>query len=154
MKEFWKLNDFLQISSYGYDDNGKKFINSIEGKYPYNIFAVQYHPEKNPLNQNKRLRGSREIFNEKYFEIMSLVSTNFFTLAVEDYFYNLSFNKHDEKINEVKSDFVGYSIKQYSVSENHSIIKDNDDDFIKKIRLESKNLIYNYTAIPIYLFSE
>ena len=42
-----KLTSLFDITSLGKDKNGKVFVNSIESK-EHNIFATQYHPEKNP----------------------------------------------------------------------------------------------------------
>ena len=43
-EDFPLLRNFFEISSFGYDLNGKKYIASMESKR-YPIFAVQFHPE-------------------------------------------------------------------------------------------------------------
>ena len=43
------LPHLFDITSFGHDIKGKQFVNSFEGKNnTINIFATQYHPEKNP----------------------------------------------------------------------------------------------------------
>ena len=41
------------ILGYGYDTNGKKFVNIIESKKgkKHKIFGTQFHPEKNPFER-------------------------------------------------------------------------------------------------------
>jgi gamma-glutamyl hydrolase len=43
-KRYPQLDDLLEITSYGYDRKGLKYISTVEGKH-YPIYAVQFHPE-------------------------------------------------------------------------------------------------------------
>ena len=47
------LIDNYDILGYGYDTNGKKFVNIIESKKgkKHKIFGTQFHPEKNPFER-------------------------------------------------------------------------------------------------------
>ena len=45
--QYESLTSLFDITSFALDKDGKKFVNSIESKVG-NIFATQYHPEKNP----------------------------------------------------------------------------------------------------------
>ena len=47
------LVENYDIIGYGYDKNGKKFVNIIESKKGLNhkIFGTQFHPEKNPFER-------------------------------------------------------------------------------------------------------
>ena len=47
------LMDNYDIIGYGYDKNGKKFVNIIESKkgLKHKIFGTQFHPEKNPYER-------------------------------------------------------------------------------------------------------
>ena len=47
------LVENYDIIGYGYDKNGKKFVNIIESKKRLNhkIFGTQFHPEKNPFER-------------------------------------------------------------------------------------------------------
>ena len=47
------LVDNYDILGYGYDTNGKKFVNIIESKKgkKHKIFGTQFHPEKNPFER-------------------------------------------------------------------------------------------------------
>ena len=47
------LMDNYDIIGYGYDKNGKKFVNIIESKkgLKHKIFGTQFHPEKNPFER-------------------------------------------------------------------------------------------------------
>jgi gamma-glutamyl hydrolase len=43
-KKYPQLDDMLEITSFGYDRKGLKYIATVEGKH-YPIYAVQFHPE-------------------------------------------------------------------------------------------------------------
>ena len=47
------LVDNYDILGYGYDSNGKKFVNIIESKKgkKHKVFGKQFHPEKNPFER-------------------------------------------------------------------------------------------------------
>ena len=47
------LVDNYDILGYGYDSNGKKFVNIIESKKgkKHKVFGTQFHPEKNPFER-------------------------------------------------------------------------------------------------------
>ena len=47
------LIDNFDIIGYGYDNDGKKFVNVIESKKgkKHKIFGTQFHPEKNPFER-------------------------------------------------------------------------------------------------------
>ena len=47
------LVDNFDIIGYGYDNDGKKFVNVIESKKgkKHKIFGTQFHPEKNPFER-------------------------------------------------------------------------------------------------------
>ena len=47
------LRENYDVIGYGYDNNGKKFINIIENKkgLKHKIFGTQFHPEKNPFER-------------------------------------------------------------------------------------------------------
>ena len=47
------LVENYDIIGYGYDKNGKKFVNIIESKkgLKHKIFGTQFHPEKNPFER-------------------------------------------------------------------------------------------------------
>jgi len=46
-----KLNELFQITSTNVDRNGRRFVSTIEPRYPntFPFYGVQYHPEKNPF---------------------------------------------------------------------------------------------------------
>ena len=55
-ESFYSNKNLLEnydIIGYGYDKNGKKFVNIIESKKGLNhkIFGTQFHPEKNPFER-------------------------------------------------------------------------------------------------------
>ena len=55
---FKNLIDNYDIIGYGYDKNGKKFVNIIESKkgLKHKIFGTQFHPEKNPFERANRYK--------------------------------------------------------------------------------------------------
>jgi len=137
-KEYSILKKIFQVSAFGYDSNGKKFINSVESYHPYNIFAVQFHPEKNPLKIMKNLREAQEDCIKKFRTINSKISLNFLIKAIED---NLNLINNPKNFIELSN----------SNNNKESLIKE-----IKNIKKIDENIVYDYkhSPIPIYLFSE
>jgi len=133
-KDYSILKQMFQISSYGYDSNDKKFINSVESYEPYNIFAVQYHPEKKPIKKIKNLRKSNENFMEKFNMINSKITINYFIKAIEDFLIIKNNNNNLE------------STKKNS----------NGQVYIEKYKISDINIFHNFQGsfIPVYLFSE
>lgn len=133
-KDFSILKQMFQISAFGYDSNGKKFINSVESYEPYNIFAVQYHPEKNPIKKMKNLRESNEEYLNKFNIINKKITINYFIKVIEDL---LLVNNMNNKIEHNKKNF-------------------NENEISKKLEITNGNIIENFkgSPIPVYLFSE
>ena len=77
-EEFYKekrLNELFVVTSISEDKNGLKFIDSFEGKNDsIKIFAVQFHPEKNP---NKRYNYPVEQ-NIDSLKVSQLLAMSFF----------------------------------------------------------------------------
>lgn len=46
--KFESAKQFFTVTSYAYDKNGKKYINSIEAR-EFPIYGIQYHPEVSPF---------------------------------------------------------------------------------------------------------
>lgn len=76
-ESFEKVKEFFNVTSYGTDDDGNKFVNSYEGKN-YPIYGVQYHPEVIPY---ARKEGFNE--NTKNALIVSQLHAVFFTSEAE-----------------------------------------------------------------------
>lgn len=78
-KEFPELKNIFNITSFAETEDGKKCVNVLEGKN-ISVFAVQYHPEKDPIegflnDEDKRL--SKDL-NQK-------IGDNYVNLAKEHF---------------------------------------------------------------------
>ena len=125
------LKKVFQILSYGYDRNGKKFVDTIESLKPYNLYGVQFHPEKDPITIPGNLKAEKENFLKKYRTIMSKLAINFLIKTVEDRIYNNDVNK---------------------ISSSNEKNK-----YIDKIIMKKSDMIthiHGEKSYPIYLFSE
>jgi len=148
-KEYSILKKMFQISAFGYDENGKRFINSIESYQPYNIFAVQYHPEKNPIKKMKNLRKSIEEYMSKFKKINAKISINYFIKAIEDYLI----------INNNSKNHLEFTSK---INKDKELIKENsknnivERNYVEEIKLSNRDIVYNFkgSILPVYIFSE
>jgi hypothetical protein len=145
-KKYEILRKTFQILSYGYDRKGKKFVDTIESLSPYNIYGVQFHPEKDPIKISGNSELEKQKFLNEYRKIMSKISINFFVKAVQD------------KLHMIKEKFnynFNFNVSDNSISRNNFI--KGESKFIEKIRIKRSNRIFNYPGkgyYPIYLFSE
>jgi gamma-glutamyl-gamma-aminobutyrate hydrolase PuuD len=140
-KKYEILRKTFQILSYGYDRKGEKFVDAIESLNPYNIYGVQFHPEKDPIIISGNTELEKIRFLNEYRNIMSKISINFFVKAVED---RLIMNKDID--NDINRD-----------REFGNITTKGESKFIEKIKLRRSDRIFNYPGkgpYPIYLFSE
>ena len=57
------LVDNYDILGYGYDSNGKKFVNIIESKKgkKHKVYGTQFHPEKNPFERGNWFKEKNPI---------------------------------------------------------------------------------------------
>ena len=90
------LIDNYILTSFGYDLDGVKFIDSIENNF-YNIYGTQFHPEKTPFLRMKKYKRNHE--ND------SLRRSQLLAMKVVDFARNYSPKKKIENIDLFRAKF-------------------------------------------------
>ena len=70
------LVDNYILTSYGYDLDGIKFIDSIENN-KYNIYGVQFHPEKTPFLRMKKYKRNHENDSLRRSQLLAMKVVDF-----------------------------------------------------------------------------
>ena len=70
------LVDNYTLTSYGYDLNGVKFIDSIENNF-YKIYGTQFHPEKTPFLRMKKYKRNHENDSLRRSQLLAMKVVDF-----------------------------------------------------------------------------
>ena len=70
------LVDNYTLTSYGYDLDGVKFIDSIENNV-YNIYGTQFHPEKTPFLRMKKYKRNHEDDSLRRSQLLAIKVVDF-----------------------------------------------------------------------------
>ena len=70
------LVDNYILTSYGYDLDGVKFIDSIENNV-YNIYGTQFHPEKTPFLRMKKYKRNHEDDSLRRSQLLAIKVVDF-----------------------------------------------------------------------------
>ena len=70
------LIDNYVLTSYGYDLDGVKFIDSIENDF-YKIYGTQFHPEKTPFLRMKKYTRNHENDSLRRSQLLAMKVVDF-----------------------------------------------------------------------------